>query len=100
MKYYMIEGKLSEGAPAGDAYRKLNYEHHSHIQQCFDTGRVIASGPIAGGRGGVILIRLGDSESVEEFCANDPFAKAKIQHYRITQFDLYQIQSYAERWKE
>ena len=44
-------------------------------------------------------MRLDDEESIEQFCSEDPFAKAGIQSYRIVQFNLYQIQKYAEEWR-
>ena len=89
MRYYMIEGKLNEGVPMDDAYRRLNREHHSYIQKYFDAGKVIASGPVFGGGGGVVFLRLDDDESAEGFCDNDPFTTAGIHRYRITQFDAH-----------
>ena len=86
MKYYMIEGQLNEDTPIDENYKMLNYEHHAYIQKYFDEGKIIASGPMTEGRGGVIFLRLNDNESAEEFCDNDPLTKAKIHHYRITQF--------------
>ena len=53
----------------------------------------------AGGRGGIILLRLDDEESVDNFCAEDPFAKSNIQTYRVVEFELYQIQEYANSWR-
>ena len=99
MKYYYLEGNLNDGISTDDAFHKVLDAHHAYLKRFFDEGKILASGPKTGGRGGVILLRLNDDESVEQFCSDDPFAKAGIQSYRIVQFDLYQIQKYAEEWR-
>ena len=66
----------------------------------FESGKILTSGPLVGGRGGVILLRLEDDENVDDFIAADPFAQSGIQEYRIRQFDVYQIQEYAKAWTE
>ena len=99
MKYYYLEGNLNDGIPADAAFHQVLDAHHAYLKRFFDEGKILASGPKTGGRGGVILLRLEDDESVEEFCSEDPFAKANIQSYRVVQFDLFQIQKYAEEWK-
>ena len=99
MKFYYLEGNLNEEIPTDAAFHRVLEDHHAYLEQFFSSGKILASGPKIGGRGGVILLRLEDGESVEQFCADDPFAKAGIQSYRVVQFELYQIQKYAEKWR-
>ena len=99
MKYYFLEGNLKSGIPTDEAFHQVLEAHHAYLQSFFNEGKILASGPKAGGRGGVILLCLNDEESVEKFCTEDPFAKSNIQTYRIVEFELFQIQDYAAQWK-
>ena len=100
MKYYILEGNMKQGIPTGEEFKKILDAHHAFMVPYFEAGKILTSGPLIGGRGGVILLRLEDDETVEDFIAADPFAQSGIQEYRIRQFQVYQIQDYAKPWTE
>ena len=54
--------------------------------------------PKASGDGGIILIKLEDSEKIEDFCDSDPFVKAGVQEYKVVEFKVFDIQKYAKEW--
>ena len=98
MKYYILEGTMKPDVPQGEDFKKILDAHHAFMVPFFETGKILTSGPVISGRGGVILLRLEDDEIIEDFIAADPFAQSGIQEYRITEFNVYQIQPYAEEW--
>jgi len=100
MKYYILEGNMKPGIPQGPEFKTILDAHHAFMVPYFEAGKILTSGPVIGGRGGVILLRLEDHEDVEDFIAQDPFARSGIQEYRIIQFNVFQIQDYARTWTE
>ena len=100
MKYYFLEGNMKPDIPAGGEFKQILDAHHKFMVPYFESGKILTSGPKVGGRGGIILLRLNDDESIEDFIAADPFTHAGIQEYKITQFNIFQIQEYAKEWKE
>lgn len=98
MKYYILEGNMKPDIPQGPEFKKILDAHHAFMVPYFEKGQILTSGPLVGGRGGVILLRLEDDENVEDFIAEDPFAQSGIQEYRIRQFNVFQIQEYAKEW--
>jgi len=99
MKYYILEGNMKPDIPQGEEFKKILDAHHQFMVPYFESGKILTSGPLTRGRGGVILIRLEDEENIEDFIAADPFAQSGIQEYRISQFQIYQIQDYASQWR-
>jgi len=98
MKFYILEGNMKEDVPQDENFMKILENHHKYMVPFFESGKILASGPLLGGRGGVILLRLEDDESIDDFISADPFAQSGIQEYRIRQFDVFQIQDYAKEW--
>ncbi len=99
MKYYVLEGNMKPDVPQGPEFKKILDAHHEFMVPYFKAGKILTSGPLVGGRGGVIIIRLDDDENIEDFIAADPFAQSGIQEYRVTRFSVFQIQEYASAWK-
>lgn len=98
MKYYCLEGNMKPDAPQGPEFKELLDAHHGYLAKFSKAGKVLTCGPLVGGRGGIIVIRLDDDESVDEFIAGDPFSQSGIQEYKVTQFNVFFIQEYAKEW--
>lgn len=78
MKYYILEGNMKPDISQGPEFKKILDAHHAFMEPYFKAGKILTSGPLVGGRGGVILLRLEDDENVEDFIAKDPFAQSGI----------------------
>ena len=89
---------MKEHSLQGPEFEKLLKAHLQFMIPYFEAGKILTSGPWVEGYGGLILLRLEDEESVEDFIALDPFAQSGIQEYPIRQFNIYQIQDYAKEW--
>jgi len=89
---------MKPGIPQGPEFKEILDAHHQYMVPFFESGKILASGPLIGGRGGVLFIRLEDDESIDDFIKNNPFEQSGIQEYRIRQFNVYQIQDYAKEW--
>ena len=100
MKYYFLDGTMTPSTPAGPEFKQLLDAHHQYMAPYFASGKILTSGPKVGSRGGIILIRLDDDETIDDFIAGDPFVKSGIQSYAVTPFSVFQIQEYAKAWTE
>jgi len=98
MKYYILAGSMKPDIPQGPEFKKILDAHHQFMAPYFASGKILTSGPLVGARGGIILLRLNDDESIEEFIAADPFSQSGIQEYQVIQFNVFQIQDYAKEW--
>jgi uncharacterized protein YciI len=99
MKYYILAGSMKpEKIPQGPEFKKILDAHHQYMAPYFASGKILTSGPLAQGRGGVILLRLEDEENIQDFIAADPFSQSGIQEYQVIQFNVFQIQDYAKEW--
>ncbi|WP_316529669.1 YciI family protein [Kitasatospora brasiliensis] len=61
-------------------------EHVAWLREHFAAGTFLASGRKVPREGGVILAAGGDRAAVEALVATDPFVKAGLTRYRVTQF--------------
>lgn len=69
---------------------ELRPAHMEFLQELFDTGRLVVSGPTdaTGPRPGALLIISGDSaESVDGLMSEDPFATAGFVERTVTPWD-------------
>ena len=60
--------------------------HRAHLEQGFQSGMLLASGPQLPRTGGMILARAKEKAEVEAFLARDPFALAGLSEYRVVEF--------------
>jgi uncharacterized damage-inducible protein DinB/uncharacterized protein YciI len=66
---------------------KLLAEHRAHLGTGYARGLLLASGPQNPRVGGMILARAHERSELEQFLADDPFAKAGIARYHLIEFD-------------
>lgn len=66
---------------------KLLAEHRAHLGSGYTRGLLLASGPQNPRTGGMILARAHERSELEQFLADDPFAKAGIARYHLVEFD-------------
>ena len=97
MKYYVLIGNFIKNPSEISNFKEIMDEHHAYLKSYKDKGDVLLSGPKKEGGGGIILVRL-NNESIQNFIDNDPFSKAGIQEYEVTEFNIFDRQNYAIEW--
>ena len=98
MKHFILIGNFKPGRPEGPAFKAALDAHHAYNRTFLDKGDILTCGPKPGG-GGVCIFRAESREAVDEYIANDPFVKAGVQEYTVTEFNIFAIQEYAQGWK-
>jgi uncharacterized damage-inducible protein DinB/uncharacterized protein YciI len=83
-KHFVIESTYLAGLDKIDAQLVA---HRAHLEQGFQSGMLLASGPQLPRTGGMILARAKARSEVEAFLARDPFALAGISSYRVVEFE-------------
>jgi uncharacterized protein YciI len=96
MKHFLLEGEhLVPFAELAD----LVPQHHAFLQQGYDDGVFLFSGPQIPAHGGFLVARAGSREELEAILAEEPFVKAnKMRFNRITEFDAAQFQPILRSW--
>ena len=97
MKYYVLIGNMVKSPAQIPNFKELLSEHHAYLKAYKDKGDVLLSGPLKEGFGGVILVRTEDG-AIQSFIENDPFSKAGIQKYEVTEFTIFDRQDYVDEW--
>ncbi|MFJ8630039.1 YciI family protein [Streptomyces sp. NPDC093568] len=77
--------ELTYTAPIEDVDAVLD-AHVAWLDEQYDRGVFLASGRKNPRDGGVILAVAGDRAGIEEIAAGDPFVRAGVCAYRITEF--------------
>ena len=97
MKYFLLEGKhivsFEKRAP------ELIAAHRQFLEQGYDAGRFLLSGPSIPPKGGILIARAQSLEELKEFLANEPYCKAKVMRFsKITEFNPVQHQPILNEW--
>lgn len=66
-----------------DQYRP---EHHKYIKPLFEAGILLVSGRQNPPIGAVIIAKIESRDEFQKILANDPFVKAGVAEYTITEF--------------
>jgi uncharacterized protein YciI len=72
MKHYFLEG---------EHLVPLIAAHRQFLQQGYDKGRFLVSGPSIPPTGGVLIARAESIEELNAFLADEPFCKAKVMRF-------------------
>jgi uncharacterized protein YciI len=96
MKHYLLEG---EHLVPFEDLAELVPRHHEFLQQGYDAGFFLFSGPQIPAHGGFLVARAESLEKLHEFLAEEPFVKAnKMRFTRITEFHPAQHQPLLTDW--
>ena len=96
MKYFLLEG---EYLVPFEEFSNLVAAHRAFLQQGYDAGHFLCSGPQIPARGGFLLARAESLEKLQEILADEPFTKArKMRFSRITEFNPVQHQPILKDW--
>ena len=97
MRYFLLEGEhlvpFEERAP------ELIAAHRAFLQQGYDQGRFLLSGPSVPPKGGVLIARAESLDELNDYLADEPFCKAKVMRFaKVTEFDPVQHQPILSEW--
>ncbi|MFH8440470.1 YciI family protein [Streptomyces sp. NPDC018026] len=91
--------ELSYTAPL-EAVDALLPDHVAWLDGLYEQGVFLASGRKEPREGGVILAVAGDRARIEEITAGDPFVRAGVCAYRVTEFVATKTAPTLERYRE
>jgi uncharacterized protein YciI len=96
MKHFLLEGRH---LVPFEEFRHLEPEHHRFLQEGYDRGYFLFSGPFVPPHGGLLIARAESREELDALLADEPFVKAnKMVFSRITEFNPLQHQSALGNW--
>lgn len=96
MKYYILEGEHL--VPFEDLAHLVD-AHHAFLQQGYDRGEFLFSGPQVPPHGGFLVAKAEDRESLDRLLAAEPFVKAgKMRFNRIVEFEPAQNAPIVDGW--
>ena len=97
MKHFLLEGQHL--VPFEQRDPKLIAAHRQFLQDGYDKGRFLLSGPSIPPTGGVLIARAASRQELDAFLADEPFCKAKVMRFsRIVEFDPVQHQPVLRDW--
>jgi uncharacterized protein YciI len=97
MKHFLLEGQHL--VPVEQRDPELIAAHRRFLQQGYNNGRFLLSGPHIPPTGGILVARAESLEALNEFLADEPFCKAKVMRFsRITEFEPVQHQPVLNDW--
>ncbi len=97
MRHFLLEGEHI--VPFEQRDPQLIAEHRRFLQQGYDDGRFLLSGPSIPPKGGVLIARAASLEELTAFLADEPYCRAKVMRFsKITEFSPVQHQSILNEW--
>ena len=97
MKYFVLEGEhlvpFEQRDPAVIA------EHRAFLQNGYERGHFLLSGPQVPPNGGFLVARAETRDALDRMLEGEPFVRDKLMHFvRITEFDPVQHQPVLAEW--
>lgn len=97
MKHFLLEGEHL--VPFDQRDPGLIAAHRAFLQQGYDRGDFLFSGPTIPPQGGFLVARADSLARLQEMLAEEPYVKAKVMRFRkITEFDPVQHQPILKAW--
>ncbi len=97
MKHFLLEGQHL--VPFEQRDPALIAAHRRFLQQGYDQGRFLLSGPSIPPAGGILIARAPSLDALNAWLADEPFCKAQVMRFsRITEFDPVQHQPVLKEW--
>jgi len=100
MKYYVLETTMVRDAYKNPKFREALGGHMRFVKEQFLCGQILFSGTKPDNSGGVRVLKIKDSESVDDFWKNDPMAAEGFLEYRVTMFAPLDFNDGAALWFE
>ncbi len=96
MQHFLLEGKH---LVPFEELQHLVPEHHAYLQEGYDKGRFLFSGPQIPAHGGFLVARANSREELDALLAAEPFVReGKMVFSRVVEFEAAQFQPSLEEW--
>ena len=100
MQYFVLETTMGKGAYKAPNFREALAGHMEFVKEQFRSGSILFSGTKPDNSGGVRVLKISDSESVDDYWKKDPMAAAGLLAYRVTSFVPLDLSGEAAKWFE
>ena len=84
MPFYVIDSIFTQPF---DTFGNSVAAHRAYLQQGYDSGLLLCSGPKADRQGGILIANASDPDEITRFLAYEPYQQQGLAHYRLTPFD-------------
>ena len=96
MKHFILEGQHL--APF-EQFKHLEPKHHEFLQNGYDDGSFLFSGPQIPPHGGFLAARAPSRQDLDRLLADEPFVKGRFMRFiSVTEFDPVQHQPVLSDW--
>lgn len=95
MKHFMIE--ITYRIPVEEIGARVDL-HRAYVQEGFDRGLLLISGPMNPRTGGIVIARASSLEEITAFFAQDPYALQGLADYRFVEFVPVKFASLIASW--
>jgi uncharacterized protein YciI len=97
MKHFLLEGEHI--VPFEQRAPELIAAHRQFLQQGYDKGHFLLSGPSIPPKGGILIARSESLDELKAFLADEPYSKAKVMRFgKIIEFNPAQHQAVLNDW--
>lgn len=99
MKFFIIEGVFIEPCSVSkETLEQSIKDHVQYLDQGFDDGSILASGPKAQGGGGFIIMKADSEDDIFNYLEKDPMKVAGVQNYIVNEFSIHKSLPFASDW--
>ncbi|WP_299028969.1 YciI family protein [uncultured Thermanaerothrix sp.] len=95
MKHFLVE--ITYTRPFEEIAPVVS-QHRAFLQQGYDCGWLLMSGPMHPRTGGIVIARAENEEQLRDYFARDPYALNQMAIYRFVEFDPVKYQPFLEMW--
>jgi uncharacterized protein YciI len=95
MRHFVVEITYTAPLTAIDAVLPA---HRAFLQQGYETGQLLMSGPMTPRMGGIVIARAESIEAVQAFFRDDPYQQQGLADYRYVEFTPVKHQAIVAAW--
>lgn len=97
MRHFLLEGQHL--VPFEQRAPELISAHRQFLEQGYDQGRFLLSGPSIPPSGGILIARAESVDELNGFLADEPYCKAGVMRFaKVIEFDPVQHQPVLRDW--
>jgi uncharacterized protein YciI len=95
MKHFLIE--ITYTLPF-EQIAPIVPEHRAFLQEGYDSGMLLMSGPINPRIGGIVIARAESEDQLRDYFSRDPYFLKQVAIYRFVEFEPVKYQTLVADW--